>query len=239
MRVSLKLVIGNKNYSSWSLRAWLYLQESQLPFEEIRLPLFTEQWRTEIGKYTPAGKVPVLLDGDLTLWDTLAIMEYLQETYPASVGWPRDRAARAHARSIATEMHAGFLAIREELPQNLRMCQRRSRDDFSSVAQAEIQRVEALWQDCFQRYDGPWLCGDFSIADAMYAPVALRFVTYGINLAPPAQRFVTAIQSLPAVQAWIQDAMNEEECWPFIDARFAQAEPAVIPDQAPLRGTAS
>jgi glutathione S-transferase len=226
--VSLKLVIGNKNYSSWSLRAWLYLVESRLPFEEIRLPLFTEQWRAEISQYTPAGKVPVLLDGDLRIWDSLAIMEYVQETYPEAVGWPSDRAVRAHARSIAAEMHAGFLAIREELPQNLRMCQRRSRDDFSSAAQTEIARVEALWQDCYQRYGGPWLCGAFSIADVMYGPVALRFVTYGISLKPTAQRFVDAIQNLESVQAWIQDALAEEECWPFIDARFSQAETAPV-----------
>ncbi|HEY9886998.1 MAG TPA: glutathione S-transferase family protein, partial [Candidatus Obscuribacterales bacterium] len=192
--MSLKLVIGNKNYSSWSLRAWLYLTESQLAFEEIRLALFTEQWQAEIGRYTPAGKVPVLIHDGLTVWDSLAIMEYVRETFPQAVGWPSDRAARAHARAIAAEMHSGFVAIREELPQNLRVCQRRSRDDFSSTAQAEIARVETLWTEGLQRYGGPWLCGDFSIADVMYAPVALRFVTYGITLSPLAQQFVTAVQ---------------------------------------------
>ena len=217
-RVSLKLIIGNKNYSSWSLRAWLFMKESHLDFEEIRLALFTEQWQAEIKRYTPAGKVPVLIDGDIAVWDTLAIMEYLQEYHGASVGWPSARAVRAHARSIATEMHSGFVAIREELPQNLKVCQQRSLDDFSSAARAEIQRVETLWQDCFQRHQGTWLCGDFSIADVMYAPVALRFVTYGIELKPEAQRFVTAVTALASIQQWTQAAIKEEETLPFIDA---------------------
>lgn len=226
--MSLKLVIGNKNYSSWSLRAWLFLKQSQIDFEEIRLALFTETWETEIHQYTPAGKVPVLLDGDLAIWDSLAIMEYVQETYDSPVGWPRDRAARAHARSIAAEMHSGFTAIREELPQNLKLCQRRSRDDFSSAARSEIQRVEQMWQNCFAYFDGPWLCGDFSIADAMYAPVALRFVTYGITLQPAAQRFISQIRELDAIQAWAAAALEEEECWPFIDARMHHGQ-AQIP----------
>lgn len=221
--VSLKLVIGNKNYSSWSLRAWLYLTESQLAFEEIRLALFTEQWQAEIGRYTPAGKVPVLIHDGLTVWDSLAIMEYVRETFPQAVGWPSDRAARAHARAIAAEMHSGFVAIREELPQNLRVCQRRSRDDFSSTAQAEIARVETLWTEGLQRYGGPWLCGDFSIADVMYAPVALRFVTYGITLSPLAQQFVTAVQGLSSIQAWTAAAVQEEERLSFIDARAPSA----------------
>jgi glutathione S-transferase len=220
--VSLKLIIGNKNYSSWSLRAWLFLRQSGVEFEEIKLALFTEQWQTEIKRYTPAGKVPVLLDGEIAVWDSLAIMEYVRENFADTVGWPRDRAARAHARSIATEMHSGFMAIREELPQNLRVCQQRSLDDFSSTAQREIARVERLWQDGFERYGGPWLCGEFSIADVMYVPVALRFVTYGIELEPTAQQFVTRTQALEPVQAWCRDAAHEEETLPFIDAAAAQ-----------------
>lgn len=215
--VSLKLIIGNKNYSSWSLRAWLFLKKSKVDFEEIRLALFTEQWEAEIKRYTPAGKVPVLLDDDLAIWDSLAIMEYVRENYADQVGWPGDRVARAHARSIATEMHSGFMAIREELPQNLRLCQQRSLDDFSSMARIEIQRVETLWQDCFQRYGGPWLCGDFSIADVMYAPVALRFVTYGIELIPDAQQFVTLVRELDDIKEWTRAAVLEEETLPFID----------------------
>jgi glutathione S-transferase len=201
---------------------------SQLDFEEIRLALFTETWDAEIQRFTPAGKVPVLLDGDLAIWDSLAIMEYVHETYDSAVGWPHDRVARAHARSIAAEMHSGFMAIREELPQNLKLCQRRSRDDFSSTARHEIERVEHMWRDCFERFGGPWLCGDFSIADAMYAPVALRFVTYGITLQPEAQRFVSQIQDLSPIQLWAAAALNEEECWPFIDARMLHGQ-AKIP----------
>ncbi|WP_201278945.1 glutathione S-transferase family protein [Leptolyngbya iicbica] len=216
--MSLKLIIGNKNYSSWSLRAWLFLRQSGVEFEEIKLALFTEQWQTEINRYTPAGKVPVLLDGDIAIWDSLAIMEYVRENFADTVGWPSDRAARAHARSIATEMHSGFMAIREELPQNLRVCQQRSLDDFSSTAQREIARVERLWQDGFERYGGPWLCGEFSISDVMYVPVALRFVTYGIQLEPTAQQFVTRTQALESVKAWCRDAAHEAETLPFIDA---------------------
>ncbi|MEM9006709.1 MAG: glutathione S-transferase family protein [Cyanobacteria bacterium P01_F01_bin.86] len=215
--MSLKLVIGNKNYSSWSLRAWLYLKESQLPFEEVRLSMFTKQWQEEITQYTPAGRVPVLIDDAITVWDSIAIMEYVRENYPGSVGWPSDRASRAHMRSIATEMHSGFLAIRAELPQNIRMRQQRSRDDFSSAAQSQIDRVEILWQDCYQKYGGPWLCGDFSIADVMYAPVALRFVTYGISLIPEAHQFVEAVQALDSIQMWVQDSASETENLPFID----------------------
>ncbi|RZM83046.1 glutathione S-transferase family protein [Leptolyngbya iicbica LK] len=214
----MKLIIGNKNYSSWSLRAWLFLRQSGVEFEEIKLALFTEQWQTEINRYTPAGKVPVLLDGDIAIWDSLAIMEYVRENFADTVGWPSDRAARAHARSIATEMHSGFMAIREELPQNLRVCQQRSLDDFSSTAQREIARVERLWQDGFERYGGPWLCGEFSISDVMYVPVALRFVTYGIQLEPTAQQFVTRTQALESVKAWCRDAAHEAETLPFIDA---------------------
>lgn len=215
--MSLKLVIGNKNYSSWSLRAWLYLTKSELPFEEIQLALFTPEWATEIRRYSPAGRVPVLIDGEITVWDSLAIMDYLQERYPQALGWPREQIARAHARAIAAEMHSGFLAIRQELPQNIRMRQQRSREDFSHAAQAEIDRVETLWQDGYQRYGGPWLCGDFSIADVMYVPVALRFVTYGIVLQPAAQRFVEAVQMMDAVQVWIQAAIAEPQQLPFID----------------------
>lgn len=218
--MSLRLIIGNKNYSSWSLRAWLFLKQSHLEFEEIKLALFTEQWAEQIKRYTPAGKVPVLLDGDMAIWDSLAIMEYVRENFPEAVGWPSDRWARAHARSIAAEMHSGFMAIREELPQNLRVCQQRSLDDFSSTARGEIRRVEALWRDGFERYGGPWLCGDFSIADVMYVPVALRFVTYSIQLDPLAQQFVTRVRELAPVQAWCADAAQEEEALSFIDARM-------------------
>ncbi len=215
--MALKLVIGNKNYSSWSLRAWLFLQESGLAFEEIRLPLFTEQWFQNIARYTPAGRVPVLLEGDLAIWDSTAIMGHVQERYPEAVGWPQTLSARAYARAIAAEMHSGFLALREELPQNIRARQNRDRGDFSIAAQNEIERIETIWQTGYQQYGGPWLGSEFSVADVMYAPVALRFVTYGIQLAPAAQQFVTAIQALPSIQQWAKDSADESEVLPFID----------------------
>ncbi|MDA0266557.1 MAG: glutathione S-transferase family protein [Cyanobacteria bacterium] len=213
----LTLVIGNKNYSSWSLRAGLFLQESGLAFEEVRLPLFTEQWFQTIGQYTPAGRVPVLLDGDLAIWDSTAIMGHLQERHPEAVGWPSDSRARAYTRSIAAEMHSGFLALREELPQNIRARHNRDRRDFSSSAQKDIERIETIWQTGYQQYGGPWLGGEFSVADVMYAPVAMRFVTYGIQLAPAAQQFVSAIQALPSIQQWAKDSEAESEVLSFID----------------------
>lgn len=205
----LTLVIGNKNYSSWSLRAWLFLQQSGLPFEEIVLPLETPQWRQEIGRYSPTGKVPVLLDGDLTVWDTLAIFAYLQEQFPAAVSWPADTRARACARSVSAEMHAGFLALRSELPQNIRARKARSRRQLSASCQQDIERIEQIWADGQRIYGGPWLFGAFSPADVMYAPVALRFVTYGLALSPAAQAFVDAVQALPAIQHWAAAAAAE------------------------------
>ncbi|MGD1907111.1 MAG: glutathione S-transferase family protein [Leptolyngbyaceae cyanobacterium] len=225
--MALKLVIGNKNYSSWSLRAWLFLKESGLVFEEVMLPLFTEQWYQDIARYTPAGRVPVLLDGDQVIWDSTAIMAHLQEQYPEAVGWPQALSARAYARSVAAEMHSGFLAIREELPQNIRARQNRDRSDFSSAAQKEIDRVETIWQTGYQTYGGPWLGGEFSVADVMYAPVALRFVTYGIALVPEAQQFVSAVQALPSIQAWAEASTTETEVLPFIDNLNANGDSAV------------
>jgi glutathione S-transferase len=205
----LTLVIGNKNYSSWSLRAWLFLQQSGLPFEEVVLPLGTPQWGQQISRYSPAGKVPVLLDGELAVWDTLAIFAHLQERFPMAVGWPAEAKARAVARSVSAEMHAGFLALRGELPQNIRARKARSRLQFSASCQQDIERIEQIWADGQRTYGGPWLFGDFSVADVMYAPVALRFVTYGITLSPAASSFVGAVQALPAIQRWAAAAAAE------------------------------
>jgi glutathione S-transferase len=226
--MALQLVIGNKNYSSWSLRAWLFLKESGLAFEEVKLSLFTEQWPQNIAQYTPAGRVPVLLDGEQVIWDSTAIMAHLQEQYPEAVGWPQALPARAYTRSIAAEMHSGFWPLREELPQNIRVRQSRDRDDFSSAAQKDIDRVETIWETGYQQYGGPWLGGEFSVADVMYAPVALRFVTYGIQLAPAAQQFVTAIQALPSIQEWAEDAQAESEVLPFIDNLKAHGDSAAV-----------
>jgi glutathione S-transferase len=193
--VTLKLVIGNKNYSSWSLRAWLFLKESGIDFEEIRIPLFTDQWREQIGLYSPARRVPVLVDGDLAVWDTQAIYSYVRELYPTAIGWPKDREARAVARSIAAEMHAGFMGVRNDLPQNIRARRTLPLESLPSATLQEIERILFIWGDCKKRYGGggPWLFGEFTIADVVYAPVALRFLTYDIPITPAAKFFMDEV----------------------------------------------
>ena len=220
--MTLQLIIGNKNYSSWSLRAWLFLKESQIEFEELRIPLFTQQWMQTIDQYSETKRVPVLIDkslpeAPLAIWDTAAIYDYVLTHYPARVGWPRDRRAGALARSMAAEMHAGFLGIRGDLPQNIRSRHPLQRQLLPPATQQEIHRVESLWQTCYERYGGPWLFGDFSIADVVYAPVALRFVTYNIPVSPMAQSFIAAVQALPSIQQWAQDSATESEIIAFID----------------------
>lgn len=214
--MAFKLVIGNKNYSSWSLRAWLFLTESGLPFEEIRLPLFTKAWQ-QISQYSPAQRVPVLLDGDIAVWDSSAIYGYVRSRHPDAIGWPPDPAAEAMARSIAAEMHSGFFGIREQLAQNIRARVPADRTTLASGTQQEINRIEQMWTQAYDAYGGPWLFGDFSIADVVYAPVALRFVTYQIPLIPTAQEFVEAVQALPSIQTWAADSAAESEVISFID----------------------
>jgi glutathione S-transferase len=226
-----KLVIANRNYSSWSLRAWLYLVESRIGFEEIRIPLFTETWKEDIARYSSGGRVPVLLDDDITIWDSMAIMEYVREQCPGAIGWPESAAARAHARSVSAEMHSGFLALRDELPQNL--CARHKMDigQLSSTCRQQITRIDEIWADCHRRYNGsgPWLFGGFSIADIMFAPVALRFVTYSIPISEPSRAFVDAICGLESVQRWIEAARIESESLPFIDNLVPAADSPLTP----------
>jgi glutathione S-transferase len=206
-------VIGNKNYSSWSLRAWLHLRESGIPFEEVPLLLDTEGFADEVRRYSPAGRVPVLVDGDVTLWDSMAIIEYVLEHVGGAVGWPADRAADAMARSVAAEMHAGFEALRDELPQNLRAEIPLADADLSDSCRRDIARVESIWATARARYGsaGPWLFGEFSIADVVYAPVALRFATYRIPLGTDAQGFVDQILRLESVQEFVSAARLEPE----------------------------
>jgi glutathione S-transferase len=208
-----KLVIANRNYSSWSLRAWLHLTESNLAFEEIRIPLYTANWRKEIARYSPGGLVPVLLDGDNTVWDSLAIMEHVLEQHPDAVGWPASERARAHARSVTAEMHSGFLALRGELPQNLRARRKLDPGQLSAACRKNISRVDELWADCRRQYGGAgkWLFGEFSIADVMFAPVALRFVTYSIPVNEQSREFVEAVCNLESVQRWIEASRAESE----------------------------
>ena len=224
--MSLKLVIGNRNYSSWSFRGWLYLKESKISFEEIYLPLFTENWLEDIQKYSPAKRVPVLIDGDLVVWDTLAIFEYLLEKYNHAIGWPEQIADRAEARSITAEMHSGFLAVREELPVNIRAQPKNRWPDLTKEAQNQVGRICEIWESCYKRNNrqGKWLFGPMSIADIMYAPVALRFLTYGIPVPPLANNFIQAILELESVQEWIDSAKKEEESLDFIDNLFSAAD---------------
>lgn len=215
----LKLILGNKNYSSWSLRAWLFLKESHIPFEEIRISLFDGDWRDKLATYTPAGRVPVVVDGDVSVWDSFAIFNYVRDLHPQAVGWPDGRRARAEAYSVAAEMHSGFLAIRDELPQNVRATTELPLSSLSEACQSQVARIDEIWSGARSAYSdrGPWLFGDLSIADIMYAPVALRFVTYSIPLSRDAQQFVDRVVELPSIKEWIRDSKAEPERLRFID----------------------
>ena len=203
------LVIGTKNYSSWSLRAWLPARKVGLEFDELKLDLDTEDFHARIGDLSPSRTVPALRLGDDVLWDSLAIAETLADRFPEAGLWPADRALRAYARCISAEMHAGFTALRSELPMNCRASGRRLTP--SDAAARDIARVIAIWCECDERRgDAPGgLLGGFTIADAMFAPVASRFVTYAIALPPAAQRFVDWIHADPDMQAWVDEARRE------------------------------
>lgn len=202
-----KLIIGNKNYSSWSLRAWLLLREAEIDFEEHRIVLDTESTAANIAEFTAAGRVPVLqLDGE-TIWDTMAIAETVAERWPEKQLWPSDPAARAHARAISAEMHSGFDVLRDRMPMNCRAMGRKV--PLPDELTDDIDRIIHIWSECEKRYGGPWLFGDFSIADAMYAPVVLRFRTYGINLPESAHRFATRVLESNAMQEWLVAAETE------------------------------
>jgi glutathione S-transferase len=208
--MGLKLVIGNKNYSSWSMRPWLALRAGDIAFEEVFIPLYTgEADKNRILAFTASGKVPVLVDGDITIWDSLAIIEYAAERFPQARLWPEDRAARAHARSISAEMHSGFMALRNECGMNLHRPV--GAIALSADARANIARIQQTWIECRERYgkSGPFLFGSFSGADAMFAPVVHRFRTYAIEVAPAARDYMAAMMALPAFQEWTRDALAE------------------------------
>ena len=203
----IRLVIGNKNYSSWSLRAWLPLKQLGVPFEEVRIALFTPGYKEQILRHSPGGKVPILIDGSTTVWESLAIGEYLAEKFPAL--WPRDAAQRAAARTASAEMHAGFTSLRSAMPMNIRS--RHPGKGRSPEVDADIARVAAIWNEALQRSGGPFLFGAFSFADAMYAPVATRFVTYAVALDGPAAAYVDHVWNLPAMLDWRTAAERETE----------------------------
>ena len=206
----LKLVIGNKNYSSWSMRPWLALRAKNIAFEEIFIPLYTDKAdKDRLLSVSRSGKVPALIDGDVTVWDSLSIIEYLAEKFPEAGLWPEDRTARAHARSICAEMHSGFMALRNECGMNLHRPIRAVA--LSADAQANVARVQEIWADCHARYgkNGPFLFGAFSGADAMFAPVVHRFRTYAIPVAKDAQPYADAMMQLPAFQEWTSGGLAE------------------------------
>jgi glutathione S-transferase len=203
------LYIGNKNYSSWSLRAWLVLRESHLEFEERRILLDVETTAAELAALGAAMRVPVLEIGDERIWDSLAIAEVVAERWPEKQLWPADPVARAHARSISAEMHSGFEALRNQMPMNCRAMGRKVA--LTDELTADIDRIVEIWSDCYHRYDGEWLFGEFSIADAMYAPVVLRLRTYGINLPESASHYPRRLLRSPAMQEWLAAAECEAE----------------------------
>lgn len=208
---SLTLVIGNKNYSSWSLRPWVFLKRNQIDFEERRVALFTETTNAELEQYNSDFKVPVLRDGDLFVWDSLSILEYVSETCLGSKGWPRESHARALARSVSCEMHSSFANVRNELPMN---CRKTFHDiELSSEANREIGRICSLWRQCRSLYgkSGEWLFGEYSIADAMFAPVALRFHGYSIPLSGLEKAYVQSVLRQPCIVEWIEAGIAEKE----------------------------
>lgn len=204
------LVSGSKNYSSWSMRAGLMLAWTGVSFEEIVIHLDQPDTRQRILEHSPAGKVPILKTGDVTVWDSLAIAETLAERFPNMGLWPADAAARAHARAVSSEMHAGFAALRRELPLNVRAEGRTV--PISDAASADIARIQDIWGDCRDRFGsgGNLLFGGFTIADAMFAPVVSRFHTYGVAVSPPARAYMDAVWGLAIVRKWRDDAMNEK-----------------------------
>ena len=210
-----RLVIGSKAWSSWSLRPWLAMRRLELPFEEINIPLRRANSKAEILKHSPSGLVPTLLDGELAIWDSLAIIEYLAEQHPEKQLWPGERTARAMARCASAEMHSGFAALRQHCSMDLLAS--RSESALPEEVASDIRRIVALWRDCRARFggDGPFLFSRFTGADAMYAPVASRFRTYVRDLAAygddgTAQAYVETIFAMPEIDAWTEGARAEQ-----------------------------
>jgi glutathione S-transferase len=203
------LVIANKCYSSWSLRPWLLLKQLGIAFDEILIPLGQPDTPARIREHSPAGRVPILKDGAITVWDSLAILEYAAERWPQAEVWPEERGARALARSISAEMHSGFQALRNGCPMNLG--KRFGPKDRGEAVARDVSRIDAIWQDARERYGqgGPFLFGAFSAADAMYAPVVTRFETYSAKVSPVSGAYMDAILRLPAFQEWRAAALAE------------------------------
>ncbi len=217
----LKLLIGNKNYSSWSMRPWVLLKQAGIPFEEVyvRFDSFDADsaFKKKLAALTPTAKVPLLLDGELAVWDTLAIAEYVAEQYPDKQLWPADRAARARARSICAEMHSGFTGLRNACPMNVeaRLPEVGAllwRDN--AAVRTDVQRLVQMWTGLLQEHGGPLLFGHFTVADAYFAPVCMRLQTYALPVPPLVADYIARVCALPGIQAWIQDALAEKD---FLD----------------------
>jgi len=219
----LKLYIGNKNYSSWSMRPWVLLKQAQIPFEEVKLRFDSfdpgSTFKAAAHAVNPVGKVPALLDGDLAVWDTLAIAEYLAEQFPDKHLWPADKADRARARSVCAEMHSGFGALRNHCPMNIeaRLPQVGHlvwRDQHG--VRADVQRLESMWRSLLEVHGGKhFLFGDFSIADAFFAPVCMRLKTYALPVAADTAAYIERVSQAPGVAAWISDALAEQDFLAF------------------------
>lgn len=207
----LTLVIGNKNYSSWSLRPWLFLRYHDIDFDERRVPLFVETTAADLAEYDSDLKVPVLKDSDLVVWDSLAILEYISEVYLDGKGWPNEPEVRAIARSVSAEMHSSYINVRSEMPMNCR--KKFGPIRLSPSAEREVGRITSLWRKCRRDYGegGDWLFGDFSIADAMFAPVAIRFSGYSIPMEGIEAEYVQSILTHPAIIEWVEAGRLEAE----------------------------
>jgi glutathione S-transferase len=206
----MRLLTGNKNYSTWSLRPWLLMRHVGIPFDEEKLSFNAPDFGERVRRYSPAGKVPVLIDGELAIWESLAIVEYLAERFPEKGIWPEDRAGRARARSVCAEMHSGFAELRARLPMNLEA--RFPTPPLEVTVQREIARIADIWRDCRERASGgPFLFGRFSAADAFFAPVALRFVNFSVQLPPVAAQYRDTLLGLPALQEWVAEALTEND----------------------------
>ncbi len=221
--MSLSLIIGNKNYSSWSLRPWIAMTVAGIPFEEVLVPFETAEFKQSVGAASATGRVPVLIDGELRIWESLAILEYLAETFPEAGLWPKEAAARAHARVVANEMHADFQPLRGHLPMNVRrpVIERA----LTPAVVDDVKHIEAMWADCRARFGrgGPFLFGAFCAADAMYAPVVSRFHTYDVAVGDTARTYMKAVMDLPAWRQWTAAAIREtwvcaveEVDWPTV-----------------------
>lgn len=218
----LKLVIGNKNYSSWSMRPWVLLRQAGIEFEEVKVRFDSfapdSAFKRALARLKVAGKVPVLLDGDLAIWDTLSIAEYLAEAFPEKQLWPADRKARARARSLCAEMHSGFTALRSHCPMNVEA----SLPDVGALVwrdqagvRADVERLETLWRDALAEHGGPLLFGEFSVADAYFAPICTRLNTYGLPMSDTVAAYVKRVMALPGVQAWVDEALAEQDFLAF------------------------